>query len=52
MKLTHADGVQVDKNCLMTSTEAAAANSRMPKGFKYMPIRKSSRPGSSKGGRS
>ena len=45
---------QVDKKCLMTSSEAAAANSRMPKGFKYMPVqpaRKSSRPGSSKGGR-
>ncbi len=38
----------------MTSSEAAAANSRMPKGFRYMPVqptRKSSRPGSAKGGR-
>ena len=39
----------------MTSSEAAAANSRMPKGFKYVPApltRKSSRPGSAKATRS
>ena len=36
----------------MTSSEAAAANMRMPRGFKYVPVqavRKSSRPGSAKG---
>lgn len=39
--------MQLDRQCLMTSSEAAASNSKLPKGFKYVPVqtlRKSSRP--------
>ncbi|CAL8469552.1 g9093 [Coccomyxa elongata] len=38
---------QLDRQCLMTSSEAAASNSKLPKGLKYVPmqtLRKSSRP--------
>lgn len=43
--------MQLDRQALMTSSEAAASNSKLPKGFKYVPLqtpqtRKSSRPGS------
>lgn len=42
--------MQLDRQCLMTSSEAAASNSKLPKGLKYVPmqtLRKSSRPSSS-----
>ena len=29
---------QPDRHCVMSSTEASAANSKLPKGFKYVPV--------------